>query len=173
MLLGHKLQYIHQCGKVPTHTATPELGAATLVLALLLSPERIGILGRSAPGVVVELHVGVVGVVVDRLELVGNVAPRSLIVGLVTHTEVVLPLGIDRRTHVETIEPHLVGIDCLMEESTLARQTRSNARVIELELVANHRGRRLVTIGINSVTLLKFRAVEREVDVTCGQVVDI
>ena len=54
----------------------------------------------------------------DSHELMGNVIPTFFIFFNIVFTESILPLRIDGRTHKQTVQPHLIGINGLVEEAT-------------------------------------------------------
>ena len=105
---------------------------------------------------IVQLLALVVRIPVDGLELQGYVGPALCIVLGMLLPEYMLPLGINRGTHVESVKPHLVGIHRLMEEASRSRKPFGNARMLILQLIADKRRRILVPLGILDVSFLQF-----------------
>ena len=86
-------------------------------------------------------HIYIPKKLVYGYELMCYVAPRIHIL----RVEVVQIFSIERSTHIQSVEPHLVRVDCLMEEAALCVAVL-NARIFVLQIVVQKIGGILVLL---------------------------
>ena len=120
---------------------------------------------------VIQLHILVVGMTMNGDKLIGHIAPAFHIVG----RKMMQIFSIESGPHIQTIQPHLIGIDILMIETALAIFFL-NTRIFVAQIMVKIIGSRFVfgRIGIAlRRSLRQFAVVKFEENLTRSNVVDI